>query len=72
LRFRVIGELQPQLPVNLGLVCRVRGPDHRSQDDPRVQVADLIAGVAQRLPGTVDDGPLQPFLSPTSLRDPER
>jgi hypothetical protein len=43
-----------------------------SRDDPRVQVADLLAGVARRLPGTVDNGPLQPFLSPTSLRDPER
>jgi len=43
-----------------------------SRDDPRVQVADLLAGVARRLPGTVDHGPLQPFLSPTSLRDPER
>jgi hypothetical protein len=42
-----------------------------SRDDPRVQVADLLAGVARRLPGTAD-GPLQPFLSPTSLRDPER
>jgi hypothetical protein len=43
-----------------------------SRDDPRVQVADLLAGVARRLPETGDDGPLQPFLSPTSLRDPER
>jgi hypothetical protein len=43
-----------------------------SRDDPRVQVADLLAGVARRLPGIVDDGPLQPFPSPTSLRDPER
>ena len=43
-----------------------------SRDDPRVQVADLLAGVARRLPGTGDDGPLQPFVSPTSLRDPER
>ena len=43
-----------------------------SRDDPRVQVADLLAGVARRLPGIVDDGPLQPFLSTTSLRDPER
>lgn len=42
-----------------------------SRDDPRVQVADLLAGVARRLRETVDDGPLQPFLSPTSLRDPE-
>jgi hypothetical protein len=41
-----------------------------SRDDPRVQVADLLAGVARRLPGG-DDGPLQPFLSPTSLRDSE-
>jgi hypothetical protein len=38
-----------------------------SRDDPRVQVADLLAGVAQRLPGIVEDGPL-----PTSLRDPKR
>jgi len=43
-----------------------------SRDDPRVQVADLLAVVARRLPGIVDDGPLQPFLSPTSLHDPER
>ena len=43
-----------------------------SRDDPRVQVADLLAGVARRLPGLVDDGALQPFLCPTSLRDPER
>jgi hypothetical protein len=43
-----------------------------SRDDPRVQVADLLAGVARRLPATVDDGPLQPFLAPTSLRDPEQ
>src|SRR5262249_54023405 len=40
-----------------------------SRDDPRVQVADLLAGVARRWPATVDDDPLQPFLSPTSLRD---
>jgi hypothetical protein len=42
-----------------------------SRDDPRVQVADLLAGVARRWPEPVDDGPLQPFLSPTSLRDPQ-
>ena len=35
-----------------------------SRDDPRVQVADLLAGVARRLPV---DGPLRPFVSPTSL-----
>ena len=40
-----------------------------SRDDPRVQVADLLAGMARRLPEIVDDGPLQPFVSPTSLRD---
>jgi len=38
-----------------------------SRDDPRVQVADLLAGVARRRPA---HGPLQPFLSPASLRDP--
>ena len=43
-----------------------------SRDDPRVQVADLVAGLARRSAETGDDGPLTPFLSPTSLRDPER
>jgi hypothetical protein len=43
-----------------------------SRDDPRVQVADLLAGVARRSSETGDDGLLQPFLSPTSLRDSER
>ncbi|MFC0032429.1 hypothetical protein ACFFMM_23190 [Micromonospora chaiyaphumensis] len=42
-----------------------------SRDDPRVQVADLLAGVARRSPGIVEDALLQPLLSPTSLRDPE-
>jgi hypothetical protein len=42
-----------------------------SRDDPRVQAADLLAGMARRLPGIADDGPLQPFVSPTSLRDPQ-
>ena len=42
-----------------------------SRDDPRVQVADLLAGVARRLPGIINDALLQPLLSPTSLRDPE-
>ena len=41
-----------------------------SRDDPRVQVADLLAGVARRSPDIGDDGLLRPFLSPTSLRDP--
>jgi len=43
-----------------------------SRDDPRVQVADLLAGVARRSPNIGDDDLLQPLLSPTSLRDPER
>ena len=43
-----------------------------SRDDPRVQVADLLAGVARRSPALLDDDPLRPFLSPTSLRDPSR
>jgi hypothetical protein len=42
-----------------------------SRDDPRVQVADLLAGVARRLPGLANDELLQPLLSPTSLRDRE-
>ena len=42
-----------------------------SRDDPRVQVADLLAGLARRLPGIINDSRLQPLLSPTSLRDPE-
>ncbi|WP_262285272.1 hypothetical protein [Micromonospora sp. MA102] len=42
-----------------------------SRDDPRVQVADLLAGVARRSPGMIDDSLLQPLLSPTSLRDPD-
>ncbi|MFC4110582.1 hypothetical protein [Micromonospora zhanjiangensis] len=41
-----------------------------SRDDPRVQVADLLAGLARRLPGTVDDGPLRPLLSTASPLDP--
>jgi hypothetical protein len=43
-----------------------------SRDDPRVQVADLLAGIARRAPDIGADGPLRPFLSPTSLRDPLR
>jgi hypothetical protein len=42
-----------------------------SRDDPRIQVADLLAGVVRRSPNIGDDL-LQPLLSPTSLRDPER
>ncbi|WP_029137161.1 hypothetical protein [Nakamurella lactea] len=43
-----------------------------SRDDPRVQVADLLAGVARHAEESGDDGPLQPFVSPTSLRDRAR
>ncbi|MEU1808825.1 DUF3800 domain-containing protein [Micromonospora aurantiaca (nom. illeg.)] len=37
-----------------------------SRDDPRVQAADLLAGVARRMPGIPGDGPLRPLLSPPS------
>ena len=43
-----------------------------SRDDPRVQVADILAGIARQLPHMGDDDRLEPFLSPTSLRDPAR
>ncbi len=42
-----------------------------SSDDPRVQVADLLAGVARRSWGTIEEALLQPLLSSTSLPDPE-
>ncbi len=41
-----------------------------SRDDPRVQVADLLAGVARRSPEIDRDPLLRPFLTSTSLRDP--
>ena len=43
-----------------------------SRDDPRVQVADILAGAARRSPDIETDLLLRPFLSPTSLRDPDR
>jgi Protein of unknown function (DUF3800) len=43
-----------------------------SRDDPRIQVADLLAGVARRSSDLGDDTLLRPFLAPTSLHDPER
>jgi hypothetical protein len=43
-----------------------------SRDDPRVQIADLLAGLARRSEETGYHGLLQPFLSATSLRDRER
>jgi hypothetical protein len=41
-----------------------------SRDDPRVQVADLLAGLARRSAETGSEDLLEPFVSPTSLRDP--
>jgi hypothetical protein len=41
-----------------------------SRDDPRVQVADVVAGLARRSAENGYGGLLQPFLSPTSLHDP--
>lgn len=41
-----------------------------SRDDPRVQVADLLAGLARRSTDAGLDRALEPLLSPTSLRDP--
>jgi Protein of unknown function (DUF3800) len=43
-----------------------------SRDDPRVQVADLLAGIARRSSDPRDGDVLQPFLSPGSLWDPRR
>ena len=43
-----------------------------SRDDPRIQVADLLAGVARRSSDTGDADLLRPLVSPTSLRDPGR
>ena len=43
-----------------------------SRDDPRVQVADLLAGIARRIVDTPDEQLLAPFVSPTSLRAPKR
>ncbi|MGW5082122.1 DUF3800 domain-containing protein [Micromonospora echinospora] len=42
-----------------------------SRDDPRVQAADLLAGVARRMPGIPGDGPLRPLLSPPAGPDPD-
>ena len=41
-----------------------------SRDDPRVQVADLLAGLARRTYENGEGDRLGAFLSPTSLRDP--
>ncbi|MBO0846002.1 MAG: hypothetical protein J2P22_11375 [Nocardioides sp.] len=42
-----------------------------SRDDPRIQVADLLAGVARQERNDGDDSLLRPFVSPTSLHDRE-
>ncbi|MGI5521389.1 DUF3800 domain-containing protein [Micromonospora sp. CA-259024] len=42
-----------------------------SRDDPRVQVADLLAGVARRLPAIIDDALRQPLPPSVLLRGPE-
>lgn len=62
---QVLGDGTPRSPL-AGLVTV------DSRGDPRVQVADLLAGVARRSAVSGRGGPLQPFLSPTSLRDPGR
>ncbi len=59
----------PALPAGVSPLAGLVMVD--SRDDARVQVADLLAGVARRLPGIINDAPLRPLLSPTSLRDPE-
>jgi hypothetical protein len=43
-----------------------------SRDDPRIQVADLLAALARRSRNNGTDRLLQPFISPTSLWDPQR
>jgi hypothetical protein len=63
--FPEVGARAPRLSPLAGLVTV------DSRDDPRVQVADLLAGCARRS-GDDGDGLLQPFISPTSLWDPRR
>ena len=65
---QVLADETGSLPAGISPLAGLVMVDSRS--DPRVQVADLIAGVARRLPGHVDDSALQPVLSVTSLRDP--
>jgi hypothetical protein len=43
-----------------------------SRDDPRVQVADLLAGLSRRSAESGDDELLRSFVSATSLHDPAR
>ncbi|MEV1156771.1 hypothetical protein AB0J27_15385 [Micromonospora chokoriensis] len=50
------------LPVNVSPLAGLVMVD--SRDDPRVQVADLLAGVARRMPGIIDDALRQPPPTP--------
>ena len=43
-----------------------------SRDDPRVQIADLLAGIARRFAENGEEGPAERHLSSTSLLDAER
>jgi hypothetical protein len=43
-----------------------------SRNDPRVRVADLMAAVARRFPEAGFGALMRPFLSATSLHDPDR
>jgi hypothetical protein len=57
---------------SLGVASRLAGLVMvDSRDDPRVQVADLLAGIARRLADKGNDSPLRPLLSPTPLHDPQ-
>ncbi|GIG55979.1 hypothetical protein Lfu02_03510 [Longispora fulva] len=64
-----LGRLQRVLAVGAGPSPLAGLVMADSRDDPRVQVADLLAGMARRMPADGHAGPLRPFLTPTSLRD---
>ncbi|MFC4150165.1 DUF3800 domain-containing protein [Micromonospora mangrovi] len=55
---RVLADRSGGLPAGVSPLAGLVMVD--SRDDPRVQVADLLAGVARRLPGIVDDTLLPP------------
>jgi hypothetical protein len=65
-----LGRLQPVLAVGAGPSPLAGLVTVDSRDDPRVQLADLVAGVSRRSAEAGDhDGPLGRFVSPTSLWD---
>ncbi len=64
------GAVEPGAPARVSPLAGLVAVD--SRDDPRVQVADLLAGLARRSSEGGYDGLLQPFISPTSLHDPAR